>query len=382
VNRADESRPIYYPRLAHVGAGGQSAAADQLLDELLDLQTAMSYQEAAVVADRLVEMTPRQPQAHYNRACVMGRLRRSDEALASLELAIDFGWRDLVHLSLDPDLDSIRDTARYTELTRTLRRLVAQDAQERISDNVPRKAPTTLQGLGVPAATIALVDNGRVSWMTSIGADSAAPTSPGWDEPVEVSPVVRLFALLALMTEQGRDTGTLGDPASGHGAVLRRAGTGLTGPRIVSPPELIEAVEAATGQPFPSYCRAHILEPLRMTRTRFAGPAGAPDPRVYTTAGDLGRLLAAFCPPPAPGTSLLVDRASTDRLIAAGERFGLQTTGNPGSTAMSLELAHRSADTAAVIRWYPRRGQGLVVVTRDRDGIPAAQRVARLLFGQ
>ncbi|NIQ55134.1 MAG: hypothetical protein GWN71_17660, partial [Gammaproteobacteria bacterium] len=47
-----------------------------------------------------------------------------------------------------------------------------------------------------------------------------------------------------------------------------------------------------------------------------------------------------------------------------------------------LELIHRSADGAALLRWHPRRGQGLVVVTRGGDGIPAARRIAGLVLGQ
>jgi hypothetical protein len=385
TSRVDESRPISYPRLAHVDPADRSTPADRLLRELLDLHTAMSYQEAAEVADRLVLMMPHRPQAHYNRACVMGRLRRGDEALSSLELAVSCGWRDLVHLSVDPDLDSIRDTARYAEITQRLRHLVASEvqapaAQPGLADDIHREAPAILRDLGVPSATIALVNDGRVSWMTSITTGRAEPEAPGRDEPIEVSSVVRLFALVALLNQPPPEAGAMTDAGPGRGAVLRQAGHQLKDPRAASESELIEAVESATSRPFAPYCRTHILGPLRMDRTRFAEPPDTSAPVVYSTAGDLGRLVAALCPPAGPAAAHLPAHALFDRQVALGERFGLQTTGDRGSAAAALELAHRSEGGAALLRWYPQRGRGLVIVTRGGDGILAARRIVGLAF--
>jgi hypothetical protein len=251
-----ENRPIHYPRLAHVGGAANGAAAeDRLLRELLDLHTAMSYQEAAEVADRLVQMMPRRPQVHYNRACVMGRLRRGDEALASLEQAVNCGWRDLVHLSVDPDLDSVRDTARYAALTQRLRQLMAGEtaapaARREHDDEVRRETPAILQDLGVPAATIAVVDADRVAWMTSITTDGAGPQTPGPDEPIEVSSVVRLLALVAVLKQEPRDAATYAD--RGRGPVLRQTSHGLGGRPAENEAGLIEAAEIARAHASPS----------------------------------------------------------------------------------------------------------------------------------
>ena len=381
-----ENRPIHYPRLAHVGGAANGAAAeDRLLRELLDLHTAMSYQEAAEVADRLVQMMPRRPQVHYNRACVMGRLRRGDEALASLEQAVNCGWRDLVHLSVDPDLDSVRDTARYAALTQRLRQLMAGEtaapaARREHDDEVRRETPAILQDLGVPAATIAVVDADRVAWMTSITTDGAGPQTPGPDEPIEVSSVVRLLALVAVLKQEPRDAATYAD--RGRGPVLRQTSHGLGGRPAENEAGLIEAAEIATRLPFASYCRTHILGPLRMSSTRIAAPPGAAGPVVYSTAGDLGRLLAALCTPATGGESPLLDEASIDRLAAVGERYGLQKTIDRGTATAGLELTHSSRDSTALLRWYPQDGRGVVVVTRGGDGIPAARRIAGLVLGQ
>ena len=398
--RVEENRPIHYPRLAHVGAGAQSPrgpegrrqivdtdarAADRLLRELLDLHTAMSYQEAAEVADRLVQMMPNQPQVHYNRACVLGRLRRGDEAMAALEQAVNCGWRDLVHLSVDPDLDSLRDTAHYAELTQRLRLLIAGEtaappARQRLADEVGRETPAILQDLGVPAATIAVVDADRVAWMTSITTVGAGPQTPGPDEPIEVSSVVRLFALVALLKQEPRDADVIAD--RGRGPVLRQTSHGSAELHGQDNAGLIKAAENATRLPFASYCRTHILGPLRMKSTRIADPPGAAGPVVYSTAGDLGRLLAALCTPAPGGASPLLDEASIDRLLAVGERFGLQRTIDRGTATAGLELTHHSRDSAALLRWYPQDGRGVVVVTRGGDGIPAARRIAGLVLGQ
>ncbi|MHC4082775.1 MAG: TPR end-of-group domain-containing protein [Planctomycetota bacterium] len=384
-SHVNENRPIYYPRLAHVGAGGQSAsAADRLLHELVDLHTAMSYEEAADVADRLVRLTPRRPQAHYNRACVMGRLRRGDEALSSLEQAVNCGWRDLVHLSVDPDLDSIRDTARYADLTRRLQQLIsgetaAPPTQPGSADEIRREAPPILHDLGVQEATIAVVNGERVGWTASITTGGAEPQARGRDEPVEVSSVVRLLALMALLKQEPA-AGLLAE--RGHGPVLRQTSHGSGERQAEDDVGLIAAAESATRRPFATYCRTRILGPLRMRHTRFAESSGASGPVVYSTAGDLGRLLAALCAPPASGVSPFLSEAAADRLLAVGERFGLERTIDRGSSAVGLELAHCSRESAALLRWYPQHGRGVVVVTRGGDGIPAARRIAGLALGQ
>ena len=129
-------------------------------------------------------------------------------------------------------------------------------------------------------------------------------------------------------------------------------------------------------------CRTHILGPLRMSSTRIAEPSGASGPVVYSTAGDLGRLLSALCTPAPGGASPLLNEASIDRLLAVGERFGLEKRIDRGTATAGLELTHSSRDSTALLRWYPQDGRGVVVVTRGGDGIPAARRIAGLVLGQ
>ncbi len=119
-------RPIHYPR--RVSARPQEPdPADRLLREFLDLHTAMRYQEAAEVARRAVAAAPGDPTTHYNLACALSRLHRADDAIEELDRAVGCGWRDAVHLVLDPDLHAARRTARYPALLAELRRLVAEE---------------------------------------------------------------------------------------------------------------------------------------------------------------------------------------------------------------------------------------------------------------
>lgn len=139
-------RPIHYPHRASTPAG-EPEPADRLLREFLDLHTAMRYEEAADVARRAVAAEPADPTGHYNLACVLSRLHRVDEAVEHLEWAIDCGWRDAVHLVLDPDLAAARRTARYPALLEELRRLVAAEAAAGTPPD-----PAVTAGSGLPIA--------------------------------------------------------------------------------------------------------------------------------------------------------------------------------------------------------------------------------------
>jgi len=172
--------PIHYPRSTRTAAPhSDRRPADRLLRQFFELHTAMAYEDAARVAEQLIELSPNLPQAHYNRACVMGRLHRADDALFSLERAVELGWRDLVHLSIDPDLDCIRETARYASVVARLKATVARDGlggnatvwPARIAD-LYREVPPLLAEGSPGEATIAIVDGGRRVWTATIARGS------------------------------------------------------------------------------------------------------------------------------------------------------------------------------------------------------------------
>ena len=199
--------PIHYPRSARTAAvhSGQRPA-DRLLREFFELHTAMAYEDAVRVAEQLIELSPDLPQARYNHACVMGRLYRADEALSSLERAVELGWRDLVHLSIDPDLNCIRGTTRYASVVARLKALVAEDAlpgdatvwPARIAD-LHREVPRLLAEGSLGAATVAIVDGGRRVWTATIARSSvhlvANPVGAARD-PVEDLAIVLPVGLM------------------------------------------------------------------------------------------------------------------------------------------------------------------------------------------
>src|SRR5262245_16636533 len=49
----------------------------------------------------------------YNDASARGVEKKTAECLAALREAVEFGWENLDHMSQDPDLDSVHDTAEY-----------------------------------------------------------------------------------------------------------------------------------------------------------------------------------------------------------------------------------------------------------------------------
>ncbi len=79
--------------------------------------TALGYYEDGLALDkRLERLLPEDPLVIYNLACSLALAKRSEEALASLEKAIDLGYRDRAHMQRDPDLTSLRDDPRFQSL--------------------------------------------------------------------------------------------------------------------------------------------------------------------------------------------------------------------------------------------------------------------------
>ena len=370
-NPVRAEHPIHYA----LRPGGQPRSqADVLLREFFDLHTTMSYQRAAAVAEQLVVVAPHRADAHYNLACVMGRLHRADEALASLERAVDCGWRDLVHLSIDPDLDAVRATPRYQELTRRLKTLLTAerktapiqgDLEGAGPNRLRREVPPILARYGVPAATIAVADGGRITWIGSFDARGPVAGAPT-EQPVEAGSCVRLIALGAML----RHDSSAGSQDRAERRFLLAGSTEGRGT-----PNVVDAVESVTREPFLPCCRRHVIEPLAMSDTSLSmvrtAAAGGPGFAVRSSAADLARLLAALTAPAPPGWAAHAAGLAT--------WIGFTTTAERQAV---LQLAHRSngAPDAAdvVLRWNPGTGRGVVVVTNGRDGCRAAGRIAGL----
>ena len=72
--------------------------------------------EAIKWVDDIVEGSPKSISCHYDRACLMSLMGKTDEALKSLRLAMELGFGDFVHLMHDEDLNNLRQLPEFIEL--------------------------------------------------------------------------------------------------------------------------------------------------------------------------------------------------------------------------------------------------------------------------
>lgn len=86
------------------------------------------YEEGLAVDHRLVKLEPDQPVLHYNLACSLALLQKSDEAFAALERAIELGYDDLEHLKRDRDLQHLREDARFQQMIQKIGESVEKPA--------------------------------------------------------------------------------------------------------------------------------------------------------------------------------------------------------------------------------------------------------------
>jgi len=81
---------------------------------LKDEEKSIAFAERAIAAD------PDDPMLLYNAACNFAQLARIDEAMATLEQAVDRGYGDRSWMEHDSDLEPLRETPRYKALLERL----------------------------------------------------------------------------------------------------------------------------------------------------------------------------------------------------------------------------------------------------------------------
>ena len=95
--------------------------ADALRAQASNLSAKGMVREGLKVDQRLVQLRPHDPTAHYNLACRYALLRQPDLALKTLRRAVELGYRDFRYMVQDRDLDSIRKDPRFRALVREYR---------------------------------------------------------------------------------------------------------------------------------------------------------------------------------------------------------------------------------------------------------------------
>ena len=220
----DVASPIYYPVQHNLSAAAdEHIVPEDLLREFMLRHTAMDYPAAVEAAMRLVALVPDRPIGHYNLACALSRLRRLDEAADALERAIQCGWRDLAHLSLDPDLHALRSTQRYAQAIAMLHELIEaeriaprplrnKEAWRTIAEELSEHAPALMQRHHVPGLSIALVHDGELVWTKSFGVgDRRSTCALGEHDRFAVHGPAHLVALLTCQLQYPGDAAALAD---------------------------------------------------------------------------------------------------------------------------------------------------------------------------
>lgn len=92
--------------------------AEVLRAQASNLTTKGLLKEGLKVDQKLVQLRPLDPTAHYNLACRYALLKQRDMALNTLRRAVELGYRDFRFMLQDQDLDSIRKDPRFKQLLR------------------------------------------------------------------------------------------------------------------------------------------------------------------------------------------------------------------------------------------------------------------------
>ena len=73
-------------------------------------------EEAAEIMDKIIEADPYAPGEWYNKACLYSLMGRLDEAIEALKTSFEKGYRSLVHIEHDDDLDPLREREDFKAL--------------------------------------------------------------------------------------------------------------------------------------------------------------------------------------------------------------------------------------------------------------------------
>ena len=376
------SHPIYY-YLRSVPSTEESSP-EMLLHAFMERHTSRDYAGAAEMALRLIEAAADRPEGYYNLACSSARLHRYDEAVDALEMAVEKGWRNLVHIRLDPDLSSIRNHAGYRQLLGKLKRLIkneriiriplrTDDWSQSVAD-LDLQIPSLLKRYHVPGVTIALVRDAELVWTEAYGvSDVQSGEAMNTDHGFKLGAPAHLFALLAALQVQSRGGYSVAriitqgmeydrqDPARIAGQISDRPTAYVLGvtrsstkgrpakktayfdrierddpagwpsfkPRTTNFMLLQSAVEELSHQTFFTYCRLNLFDPLLLDSTKFllADEGGENPVTGHTRLGTPiesvvdKRRLNLIMYTTAPDLGRLLEAMFLDKELAKGDRL-------------------------------------------------------------
>ncbi len=211
LGEAQEAKPSVFetPRMV--------AKYSELNREIQAAFKAARYDEAERLSLDAVRTLPQVALGYYNLACAQSRQKKSDQALASLALAVQHGFNQAEWLGRDPDFESVRTDKRFVELLEKARRNQAQPAET-------QRTVTP----AVPAAGKVLVSEANTVWNPAtqlfqvLFAPPSAPAKSGSEArpAAAADPVVRgqgqLGEELQRWFDEGTAAGNRGDFYDNH----------------------------------------------------------------------------------------------------------------------------------------------------------------------
>lgn len=94
------------------------AYLEMLRHHAKNLSTVKRHVESLQMDRRIVQLSPTDPQAHYQLACDYALLHQSEQAIHALRKAVELGYRDFQVIRKNRDLESIRKDPRFRQLMR------------------------------------------------------------------------------------------------------------------------------------------------------------------------------------------------------------------------------------------------------------------------
>ncbi len=95
----------------------------ETLSALAEVYTRSGQLDEGLQIDlKLIEIDPNNAIVHYNLACSYSLLKRLEESLDQLDIAIQLGYADAGHLDSDPDFANVKSSPRFRSLLASIRK--------------------------------------------------------------------------------------------------------------------------------------------------------------------------------------------------------------------------------------------------------------------
>src|SRR5271168_4950780 len=89
------------------------------------------YAEGLKIDECLCRLRPADSLVHYNLACSYSLTQQFDQAVETLEAALNLGYRDFKWLAQDPDLENLREHAAYKKILAKVRQIQVSQVKVR-----------------------------------------------------------------------------------------------------------------------------------------------------------------------------------------------------------------------------------------------------------